>query len=423
MSYTPPVPDSVNSANSSTALLESLAITGASYSSSSLVLTGTWSADATRVGSYYYVSGFTAAGLGNNSTTAGFICTAQGANTVTLTVVGGYNGFTGSPVAARMFVGTAVDCTASAISSITVFCYTDQASITNGMQLQWSQDGTNWDHIQKESAMSNASVVLSDKVRARYFRVVHINGPISQGIYRLQTLTSATNTSGTVRDLDTLVNQDDEAQIVRAVITGRATPALGATFTDVITDVYGSLQVGIGGSAGDAFGRLRTATPVFLFDAQFQYSTQPILFQTSVVGSGSVAKTANESSLTLSTGGTTSGWGAINQTKQYMHYEPGKSQQILMTGVLGAKTSNVRSRIGYFDANDGMYFEQDGTAGMSVNLRSSVTGSPVNTTVAQANWNFDKMDGTGPSGANLDFTKTQIYTIDFQWLGVGRVRF
>jgi len=42
--------------------------------------------------------------------------------------------------------------------------------------------------------------------------------------------------------------------------------------------------------------------------------------------------------------------------------------------------------------------------------------------VAQANWNLDKLDGTGASGLTLDFTKNQIFIIDFQWLGVGRVR-
>ena len=94
-----------------------------------------------------------------------------------------------------------------------------------------------------------------------------------------------------------------------------------------------------------------------------------------------------------------------------------------MTGVLGAQKSGVRSRIGYFDANDGVYFEMDGTAGISVNVRSSASGSPVNTSIPQASWNFDKMDGTGPSGVVLDFSKTQIFAIDFQWLGVGRVRF
>jgi hypothetical protein len=46
----------------------------------------------------------------------------------------------------------------------------------------------------------------------------------------------------------------------------------------------------------------------------------------------------------------------------------------------------------------------------------------VDNEVAQADWNIDKMNGTGPSGLTVDFTKTQILFIDAQWLGVGRVR-
>jgi hypothetical protein len=42
--------------------------------------------------------------------------------------------------------------------------------------------------------------------------------------------------------------------------------------------------------------------------------------------------------------------------------------------------------------------------------------------VPQSEWNIDKCDGTGASGFNLDITKTQLAWIDFQWLGVGRVR-
>jgi hypothetical protein len=54
--------------------------------------------------------------------------------------------------------------------------------------------------------------------------------------------------------------------------------------------------------------------------------------------------------------------------------------------------------------------------------RSDVSGAPVDTSVAQADWNLDPLDGTGPSGITLDLTKGQILVVDFQWLGTGRVR-
>lgn len=192
-------------------------------------------------------------------------------------------------------------------------------------------------------------------------------------------------------------------------------------------DFHGNIAITAADEISDAFGRFRVSSPITLFEAQFQYDNQPLLFTTSLSGTGTVAKTSGESSLTLATGGTASGATAINQTKIYLRYQPGKSELIAMTGILGIQKTNVRSRIGYFEVDDGFYFQMDGsgtgTDGASVNIRSSTSGSPVNTTILQANWNLDKLNGTGSSGATLDFSKTQIFVIDFQWLGVGRIRF
>ncbi len=43
--------------------------------------------------------------------------------------------------------------------------------------------------------------------------------------------------------------------------------------------------------------------------------------------------------------------------------------------------------------------------------------------VPQSQWNLDKMDGTGPSGYNLDISKMQMAYIDYTWYGAGFIRF
>jgi hypothetical protein len=56
-------------------------------------------------------------------------------------------------------------------------------------------------------------------------------------------------------------------------------------------------------------------------------------------------------------------------------------------------------------------------------MRSNTSGTPSDSRSAtQANWNGDKLDGTGESGYTLDLTKPQILWMDFEWLGVGSVR-
>jgi hypothetical protein len=316
-------------------------------------------------------------------------------------------------------------------SQVTVVARSDQSSAIGGMQIQYSTDGVNIDHIVSTTATANESASVQSGIHGRYVRIVYINGDTPQAsFFRLQTLFNCISGTGTIRDLDTLVEGDDNAQVTRSVLTGRILG--GSVFTDVITDVYGSLQTVVGGQAADAFGRVRTANPTTIFDAQFNYDAQPLLFTSATVGTGSFAKTTGESSVTLTTGGTGNSAAATFQSRQYFRYEPGKSQQIMMTGFLGAQKTNVRSDIGYFDDNNGVFFRMDGWApgttsnsqqGMCVVQRSDVSGSVVDTVVPQSSWNFDKMDGTGPSGITLNFADTQVFVIDFQWLGTGRVRY
>lgn len=43
--------------------------------------------------------------------------------------------------------------------------------------------------------------------------------------------------------------------------------------------------------------------------------------------------------------------------------------------------------------------------------------------VPQSQWNQDRLDGTGPSGYNLDISKMQMAYIDYTWYGAGHIRF
>jgi hypothetical protein len=102
-------------------------------------------------------------------------------------------------------------------------------------------------------------------------------------------------------------------------------------------------------------------------------------------------------------------------------YQPGKSLLVLNTFVLSAAKTGLRQRVGYYGAANGYYLELNNST-VSFVERSSVSGSLVDTPVAQANWNVDPMDGSGPSGITLDLTKAQILFMDLEWLGVGTVR-
>lgn len=171
----------------------------------------------------------------------------------------------------------------------------------------------------------------------------------------------------------------------------------------------------------DAFGRLRVSYPQTLFDSHFRYDLLPTIFDTSTATGGTVVHDANKVSAKLSTT-TSSGSSAIIQSKLYIPYQPGKSLRCLMTGNMGAKKTNVRKRWGLFDEDNGVFFEQDGS-NLKVVVRSSVSGSVVDTAVNQSSWNMDPLNGQGPSRVTLDETLQQIWAIDYQYLGSGRIRF
>ena len=183
------------------------------------------------------------------------------------------------------------------------------------------------------------------------------------------------------------------------------------------------IPISIGGTNVDAFGRLRVSQPYTLFDSQQRYAADN-QFDTSTVNGATTTFLSNESSVQMSVAATTNSE-AVRQTFRSMSYQPGKGLLVLATFAMNTPTANIRQRVGYFNTQNGVFFQANGTT-LSMVLRSDslpTPGTPSDIrTVNQADWNGDKLDGTGASGLTLDPSKTQILWMDFEWLGVGSVR-
>jgi len=181
----------------------------------------------------------------------------------------------------------------------------------------------------------------------------------------------------------------------------------------------------------DAFGRQRISEPFTLGDYKHLYAIDTNFIDQSVGAGSTITFIANQACARLQTGiGSTAS--CIHQTKFYHHYQPGKSQLIFGSFNFYAPQQNATKRTGYFDDRDGIFLEQVGlSTSDGINpgigtynwvIRTFTSGIATETRIPQSQWNRDKCDGTGASGFNIDFTKTQLLFIDFQWLGVGRVR-
>lgn len=162
----------------------------------------------------------------------------------------------------------------------------------------------------------------------------------------------------------------------------------------------------------DAFDRLRTSNPTGVFESTLVYDKQPLLWNERLTGTGTSVYVQREAAVRMTVAA--SGDVVERQTRTFFRYQPGKSQLILMTYSFGEPDANVRKRVGYFDANDGIFLEEI-NGQMWIVKRSSVTGTAMDTRIPQSAWNLDKF-------SEIDPTRTQLFCIDLEWLGVGRVR-
>ncbi len=169
----------------------------------------------------------------------------------------------------------------------------------------------------------------------------------------------------------------------------------------------------------DAFGRLRVSNPEYVFDAQLTYDLQPLLFEQITAQSGaSIAHDSTNRCATLTFASTPNGGQAIMQSFEHFRYQPGRSQLTFVTFNFKGGVANVLKFAGLSDGANGIELQLNGTAPRVVLYSDTTVGDQ---TIAQAAWD-DPLDGTGPSGVTVDWTKTQILAIDFQALYVGRVR-
>jgi hypothetical protein len=266
-------------------------------------------------------------------------------------------------------------------------------SSPGGIQIQFSDDNLSWITPYTDTYFATNIFTKNYLLIKKYYRVIYTN--TLSGTF---TITSRLST-----DLDSSITQN-------------------TSITVFDNNVENTL---------DAFGKLRVTNPVSLLDIRFPGQSDGSEFflknnlQVCNASFGSYTGTYANSKLVIDASG--NGY-YISQSRNYCAYQPGKSLLVLASGILYPGNDSYTTRIGYFNnqtpisnpliVNNGLYF-QHSEGVYSLNI----SNNGINTSINQSNWNIDKMDGTGPSGLNLNFENTQLFIIDLEWLGVGRIRF
>lgn len=272
----------------------------------------------------------------------------------------------------------------------------DQDSAAGGLEIRFSADNSAWTTYYTDTYFTGTLFSKSYKIIGKYWRVEY-------------TTLSATFT-----------------------INSRL-----STNVDPTAQGIDSFYIGVGDSYHDAFGKLRTSTPYTLIDNKFPFTdtgtaTPEFLSNTRedcnlTVGSGVTAVYGSSQCMITITNASSPSSSYTSQSRKYAIYQPGKSLLFLSSGIIKyssatTTSTNYTARIGYFDDNNGLFFEQNQT-NMGVVLRNNTNNTITDTRIIQTDWNIDKFDGTGISGVTLDFEKNQLFVIDFEWLSAGRIRF
>jgi hypothetical protein len=168
--------------------------------------------------------------------------------------------------------------------------------------------------------------------------------------------------------------------------------------------------------------RVKVSTYEITDFGSFTYSKDESIWDEVTTGTASVTHDEYLGKIKLEVGGN-AGDQVIRQTRRVQRYIPGRQSEVAMTMTFGTPTTGIRRRFGIFDALNGAYFEDGGDGTYYVATRRNTADGAVDTRVARADWNVDKLDGTGPSGIVADPLATQHMVIEYEWYGAGMVEF
>jgi hypothetical protein len=174
----------------------------------------------------------------------------------------------------------------------------------------------------------------------------------------------------------------------------------------------------------ESSGRLKISAAENIYDADFEYGTQPLRWENFLSGSATVTALPGLGGVQMTVAA--AGDVAVRQSRPYHRYQPGKTMYVASNANFGGAADGQTQRVGIFDDGNGIFFEQAGSTatnpyGMFVVARSDSQGTaggmPVDYRVGADQWNGDKQ-----IISTLDWTRVQMIWMDYAWYGAGVLR-
>ena len=134
----------------------------------------------------------------------------------------------------------------------------DQASATDGLSVEFSTDGTNWDANDTFTIPATTGKTFSFQCATRYFRVTYTNGAVAQTTFRLQTILKPSYVKPSSHRIADTISDQDDAELQKAVLTAEnSTGFVNIQSTESknlrVTDAESGLAIAKGDVANTSF--------------------------------------------------------------------------------------------------------------------------------------------------------------------------
>lgn len=287
--------------------------------------------------------------------------------------------------------------------------------VSNGtLQMQFSHDGVT---VHRDIVITIDDITSANPrtlaVIAPYFRIIYTNSSVDMTSTNFQTIHHTQQVELTSRLNQTLTGNED-VKNVRSIITGSDN---NGTYRNIECDLEGSLNVNLT-SNQSAFGDLRCVEMTPILQATFPYVINSDLWTTISDSSGTIG--ISNSMVVLNSNTDVSGSAEI-VSRQAIHYRAGMGMLCRFTALYsqGIENSYNYAGLGELETDvDGLfigYYETD----FAIIYRNN----NVESIITQANFNKDKLDGTGPSGMTINPQNINVFQIQIQYLGAGTIKF
>ena len=301
---------------------------------------------------------------------------------------------------------------------ILVAVFSDVASATDWLSVEFSTDWTNWDHTDNFTIAANTWKTFSFQPAAMFYRVLYTNWAAAQSVFRLQTLLKTSYIKPSSHRISDAISWEDDAELTKAVLTWLSPNGL---FVNVKTSVAWELATKLS-SPLTAFWDIRVAEMKPQFQGSFEYTVDNTdLNENTVTWWWTV--TQGSAMLNLNTSTTTWSYAEF-RSRRAAKYKPWLWGLMRFTACFTAWVAATSQLIWLADE---LWSSEDFENGYMVwytwaDFTVAKFRNDTVSTVTQMNFD-DPLDWTGRSWLSIDFEKLNVFQIQFQYLWAWAIKF